>query len=75
MAEAVVSGVSLRAIVRDLNARKVPTSTGRTWKLEQVREPICRRASPGCPCITAPRGRGHMARAGPRETWEAAAPS
>jgi DNA invertase Pin-like site-specific DNA recombinase len=36
----VAEGVSLRAIVRDMNARKVPTATGKTWTSQQLRQTL-----------------------------------
>jgi DNA invertase Pin-like site-specific DNA recombinase len=38
--EQVAEGVSLRAIVRDLNARNVPTTTGKTWTSQQLRQTL-----------------------------------
>lgn len=38
--EKVAGGVSLRAIVRDLNARGVPTTTGKTWTSQQLRQTL-----------------------------------
>jgi DNA invertase Pin-like site-specific DNA recombinase len=38
--EKVAGGVSLRAIVRDMNARKVPTATGKTWTSQQLRQTL-----------------------------------
>ena len=38
--EKVAGGVSLRAIVRDLNARNVPTTTGKTWTSQQLRQTL-----------------------------------
>jgi site-specific DNA recombinase len=43
MVDAIASGQSLRSVVRDLNARKVPTATGRDrWQSKTVREMLMR---------------------------------
>jgi DNA invertase Pin-like site-specific DNA recombinase len=38
--EQVSGGVSLRAIARDMNARGVPTTTGKTWTSQQLRQTL-----------------------------------
>jgi DNA invertase Pin-like site-specific DNA recombinase len=37
---AIAGGASLRAIVRDMNVRKVPTTTGKTWTSQQLRQTL-----------------------------------
>ena len=47
-AEAVVSGVSLRSLVRNLNERKVPTATGKgQWTSQQLRDILIRPRTAG----------------------------
>jgi site-specific DNA recombinase len=71
--EQIVTGVSVRAVVRDLNEREVPTVMGKTWTSQQIREAIC---SPRIAGLSSYKGEivGPAAWAPivPRETWEAA---
>jgi site-specific DNA recombinase len=70
--EQIVTGVSVRAVVRDLNERKVPTVMGKTWTSQQIREVIC---SPRIAGLSSYKGEivGPAAWSPiiPRQTWEA----
>jgi DNA invertase Pin-like site-specific DNA recombinase len=38
--KAIAGGASLRSIVRDMNIRKVPTTTGKSWTSQQLRQTL-----------------------------------
>ncbi len=46
-ADAVIAGVSLRSITKDMNARGLATSTGRPWRQDRVREVLLRPRNAG----------------------------
>lgn len=47
MTQAVISGKSIHSIVRDLNSRKIPTVTGKTWSSIQVKRVLLRERNAG----------------------------